>query len=49
MGFDTTPNSDDREPEGRDEAPPWFLLVVVVLAALGGLWFIWTFFNMSGY
>jgi hypothetical protein len=46
-GTETTPGPDDRTEEGRDEAPRWFLLLIVVVAAVGGLWIPWSFFNIS--
>jgi len=48
MGVDTTPGSDDVDPEGRDYAPRWFLILIVFIVAVGGLWVLWTFFNRSG-
>jgi hypothetical protein len=46
---DTTPDSEQPQSAGRDEAPPWFPLLIVMIAAFGGLWVLWTFFNSSGY
>jgi heme/copper-type cytochrome/quinol oxidase subunit 4 len=47
MGIDTTPGSNDGSEQGRDEAPRWFLVLVVVIVALGALWVLWTFFSVS--
>ena len=47
MGIDTTPGPDNPDPEGHDHAPGWFLLILVVIVAVGTLWFLWSFFNES--
>ena len=47
--MDTTPRTSDEGPDRPDDAPRWFLIVGVLVIALGGLWFLWTFFNQSGY
>lgn len=46
MGIDRTPASNE-DPEGRDNAPRWFLLLIVAIVGLGGVWVLWAFFNMS--
>lgn len=48
MGIDTTPGVDQEAEESRDNAPRWFLLLIVAVVALGALWVLWTFFNTSG-
>jgi hypothetical protein len=47
MGLDTTPRSTNPEPDRPDGAPRWLLVLIVVLVAVGGLWFLLTFLNMS--
>jgi hypothetical protein len=47
MGLDTTPRSSNPEPDRPDEAPRWFLILIVTLVAVGGLLIMFTFFNMS--
>jgi hypothetical protein len=47
MGLGTTPDSNEPEPEGRNEAPVWFVVLMVVVV-VGAIWVLSTFFNMSG-
>lgn len=47
MGLDSTPRSGNPEPDRPDGAPPWFLILIVVLVGVGALWFLWTFLNFS--
>ena len=48
MGIDSTPGPDDLDPEGRDNAPPWFLVLVVVIIGMGGVLILYTFFYSAG-
>lgn len=48
MGIDTTPDSNEPAPEGRNEAPVWFLFLILVIVVVGAIWVVSTFFNMSG-
>jgi hypothetical protein len=36
--MDTTPRSGDPEPDRPDNAPRWFLVLVVTIVAVGGVW-----------
>jgi hypothetical protein len=42
---DTTPRSGNDEPERPDSAPRWFIVLIVLIIVLGGLWFLLSAFG----
>jgi hypothetical protein len=48
MGVDTTPGPDDLDPEGRDDAPRWFLILGALILGIGVIYFMWVFFYAAG-
>lgn len=45
MGTDTTPSSDEPQPDRPENAPRWFLLLILVVVVLGVLWLLWSFYG----
>ena len=43
MGMDTTPRPGNQEPDHPEDAPRWFLLLIVMIIAIGGAWLLWLF------
>lgn len=47
--MDTTPDSGTAQPDRPENAPAWFLVLLVIIFVLGFVWIMWSFVGFGGY